>query len=124
MDIHAFWSAVLRQDPDSIRPWFHPEALVRWHNTNEEFTLEDFIQANCEYPGQWAGEVERVEEVGDLLVTATHVCATDQPLSFHVTSFFRLKEGKILSVDEYWGDDGPAPQWRRNRKLGRPIQKN
>ncbi len=124
MDIHAFWNAVLRQDPDAIRSWFWPEARVRWHNTDEEFTLENFIRANCEYPGQWAGEVERVEEIGDLLVTVTHVYAADRSLSFHVASFFRLKEGRILSVDEYWGDDSPAPQWRQKRKLGSPIQKN
>lgn len=124
MDIHAFWNAVLRQDPDGIRSWFWPEARVRWHNTDEDFALEDFIRANCEYPGQWDGEVERVEQCGDLLVTATHVCAADRPLSFHVTSFFRLRGEKILSLDEYWGDDGPPPQWRRELNLGRPIRKN
>ena len=30
---------------------------------------------------------------------------------------------KIIEVDEYWGDDGPAPQWRMNKHIGRPIKK-
>ena len=58
MDIKAFWDAVLRQDADEIREYFHPTAFVNWHNTNEHFTVEEFIRANCEYPGEWDGEVE------------------------------------------------------------------
>ena len=30
MDIKAFWDAVLRQDADSIREYFHPDAWVNW----------------------------------------------------------------------------------------------
>ena len=60
MDIQKFWDAVLRQDADSIRECFHPDAWVNWHNTNEHFTVEEFIRANCEYPGEWDGEVEQI----------------------------------------------------------------
>ena len=60
MDIKVFWDAVLRQDADTIREYFHPDAWVNWHNTNEHFTVEEFIQANCEYPGEWDGEVEQI----------------------------------------------------------------
>ena len=31
--------------------------------------------------------------------------------------------GKIVRLDEYWGDDGPAPEWRRALGIGRPIQR-
>lgn len=24
--------------------------------------------------------------------------------------------------DEYWGDDGLPPEWRRNSRIGRPIR--
>lgn len=33
---------------------------MNWYNTNEHFTVEKFIRANCEYPGQWDGEAERL----------------------------------------------------------------
>ena len=49
MDIKKFWDAVLRQDADAIREYFHPDAWVNWRNTNEHFTVEEFIRANCEY---------------------------------------------------------------------------
>lgn len=58
MEIKEFWDAVLRQDAAAIRGFFHPTAFVNWHNTNEHFTVEEFIRANCEYPGEWDGTVE------------------------------------------------------------------
>lgn len=122
MDIESFWDAVLRQDAAAIREHFHPEAIVRWHCSNECFTMEEYIRANCEYPGQWAGEVDRVIRSGEELVAAVHVYTQDKALSFHVVSILRLREGKIVSMDEYWGDDGPAPSWRRDMGIGRKIK--
>lgn len=123
MNIKQFWADVLRQDADAMRAYFHPDAWVNWHNTNEHFTVAEFVCANCQYPGQWEGEVERIVEAGDLVVTATHVYAKDHAISCHVTSFIQIRDDKIASVDEYWGDDGEAPQWRRDMKIGTPIAK-
>lgn len=122
MDIESFWDAVLRQDADAIRAYFHPDAWVRWHCSNEHFTVEEYIRANCEYPGQWDGDVERVVRLGDEIAAAVHVYTRDKALSFHAVSFLRLRDGKIASLDEYWGDDGPAPQWRLDMGIGKAIQ--
>lgn len=83
--------------------------------------MEEFIRANCEYPGSWDGEIERAEQAGNLLITAVRVWSADWKLSFHVTSFIQIRDGKITALDEYWGDDGTAPQWRQEMKIGRPI---
>lgn len=32
-----------------------------------------------------------------------------------------LWDGEITALDEYWGDDGTAPEWRLEMKIGRPI---
>lgn len=122
MDIHKFWDAVLRQDADAIRPFFHPDARINWHCTNEQFTVEEFIRANCEYPGDWDGEIEKTVIAGDLIITATHVFSKDGAISFHSTSFIQIRGGKIALVDEYWGDDGPAPQWRQDMQIGTKIK--
>ncbi len=122
MDLNNYWQAVLRQDADALRKFFHPEAYVRWHNTNEHFTADEFIRVNCEYPGRWEGEVERIEEWGETVITAAHVYALDEPLSFHVVSFLKIKDGRILAIDEYWGDDGQPPQWRRKKQIGKAIK--
>lgn len=57
MDIQQYWNACINQDADKIKLFFHENASVNWHNTNERFTVDEFIKANCEYPGQWKGEI-------------------------------------------------------------------
>ena len=122
MDIHAFWDAVIRQDAQAIRPFFAPDAVIRWHCSNECFTVEEYIRANCEYPGEWLGEIERVISMEDQTILAAHVHAKDDSLSCHVVSFLTLTEGKIITLDEYWGDDSPPPQWRQDMSIGSKIK--
>lgn len=122
MNIHAFWKSVLAQDREAMRSYFHEDAVINWHCTGERFTLEEFIRANCDYPGQWDGEVERVEEMGDLIISAVRVFPKDLTASFHVVSFIRLKDDRIVSADEYWADDGPVPEWRRKMNIGTSVR--
>ena len=121
MEIRNFWAAVLRQDREALAGFFWEDAVINWHNTNECFTAAEFIQANCGYPGRWDGKLERVIELGDQVITVTHVYNKEGTVSCHAVSFFRIREDKILSVDEYWGDDGPPPRWRQAMRLGRTI---
>ena len=101
---------------------FRSDAYINWHCTNEHFNVEEFLLANCEYPGTWDGEVERVEKTNDLFITVTHVYPRDKTLSFHVTSFIQVINDKIVAVDEYWADDGIAPNWRLDKQIGTPIR--
>lgn len=73
MNVKEFWNAVLQPDADAIREYFHPTAFVNWHNTNEHFTVEEFVRANCEYPGEWDGKVEQIITIDTHIITATHV---------------------------------------------------
>ena len=104
------------------REYFQADAYVNWHCSNEHFTVEEFIRANCDYPGDWDGEVEKIVTTGDMIITATQVYPKDCSASFHVTSFIKLKDGKIAAMDEYWADDGEAPKWRQDMKIGRKIK--
>lgn len=122
MDVYAFWKAVLDQNAEEIRKYFHQDACVTWHCTNECFTVDEFLVANCEYPGDWEGTVERVERFRDLIVTVTNVRAKDRSLSCHVTSFLKIKEDRIAAMDEYWADDGQPPQWRLDKHIGTPVR--
>ena len=119
--LENYWKAVLEQDEKTLPEFFREDALIRWHNTDEEFTVHEFVRANCEYPGEWDGSIQRMECAGDTMITAAHVHTKDGTLSFHVVSFFRMEDNRIISVDEYWGDDGPAPAWRLDKKIGRKI---
>ena len=122
MDIYKFWRDILEQNAENIKNYFHKDAYINWHCTNEHFTVDEFMIANCEYPGTWDGDVERVEMTHDLFITVTHVYSRDKTLSFHVTSFIKVIQDKIASVDEYWADDGIAPQWRLDKHIGKAVK--
>ena len=120
--ILEFWQDVAAQNVNKLQNYFSPQATINWHNTNEQFSSEEYIIANCEYPGTWCGKVERIELMENLVITATKICLSDKDTSFHATSFFRFDKDKIISLDEYWGDDGVAPQWRIDKEIGKPIK--
>ncbi|HHU48616.1 MAG TPA: nuclear transport factor 2 family protein [Clostridiales bacterium] len=124
MDINNFiieyWKNIASQNEMELKHYFHEDACIRWHNTNEQFNVSEFLRANCEYPGDWSGEVERIEQTGNIVITVTRVWAKE--MSFHVTSFFEIIEEKIKTLDEYWGDDGTIPQWRKEMHIGKPIR--
>ena len=122
MNIEAFWKDVLQQNRDTLADWFRQDAVIRWHCTNEQFTVPEFIRANCEYPGEWDGVVEQAEQYGDRLVTVVNVFPKDRSMSLHVISFIRLEGDRIITVDEYWADDGEAPAWRKKMGIGKPIR--
>ena len=122
MNINEFWKAVIAQDEQEIRKYFREDAYINWHCTNEHFNLDEYIIANCEYPGEWDGVVERIEEMDDLLVTVAKVYLKDKSISFHVTSFAKIVDERIASLDEYWADDSDAPQWRLEKHIGTAIK--
>lgn len=117
----SYWRDVAGQNAAGLSAYFETDASIRWHNTNEQFTVEEFITADCEYPGKWRGEVERIEQNNEGVITVAKVW--NDNVSFHVTSFFQLRQGKIAVLDEYWSEDGPAPEWRRNMHIGLPISR-
>ena len=122
VNLDAFWQAVLSQDREALPAYFCEGAVIRWPCTNEQFTVKEYIRANCEYPGDWTGEIERSEQYGDRIILAGRVFPPDRSASFHVVSMIRLRDEKIMEMDEYWADDGEAPAWRKEMNIGRPIR--
>lgn len=122
MNNTEFWKDVLHQNATSLPAYFQEGAVIRWHCSNELFTVPEYVRANCEYPGQWDGTIERCEEFGDLMITVVRVYPENQNLSFHVVSFCKLEKGLITEMDEYWADDGVPPEWRRRMKIGKAIR--
>ena len=116
-----FLIAVTRQDAEDLRELFAPNAVILWHNTNEAFTVSEYIRANCEYPGDWDGKIERVEQTPQSLIVVSKVWTTDA--AFRVVSFLEFSDEKIRRLDEYWGNIGEIPEWRRKMNLGKKIMK-
>lgn len=117
--IRQYWSCITTQNEKQLEKFFHKNACIRWYNTNELFDVSEFMRANCDYPGSWSGEIERIEQIEGTTITVTHIY--NEKMLFHVVSFFKIEEDKIKELDEYWGDDGTAPQWRVDKHIGKPI---
>ena len=83
-------------------------------------SCNQYIRANCEYPGEWSGEVQRVEMIDSGIVVVAKISSRE---SVHlVTSFVKLTEGKISRLDEYFSDCGEVPAWRQEMNIGKPIK--
>ena len=107
-DVNTFFNAVIRQDAEQLRAFFAPGAVIHWPNTNEIFSVSDYLRANCEYPNQWDGSIENVQICGDQRILVASVW-NDQGNVFRVVSFATPNnEGIIESLTEYWGDVNSA----------------
>ena len=62
---------------------------------------------NESYPGTWRCAVRRIEECTDGVVTVTEI--GDDRTSLFAVSFFRVRDGRISAVEEYFADNGPPP---------------
>lgn len=119
-DVGRFIQAVAKQNADDLWDFFTPNAVICWHDSNERFTVDEYIRANCEYPGVWDGEIRRVERIEGGIVMVTKITSSES--SHLVTAFVKLTEGKISRLDEYYSDCNEAPEWRKEMKIGKPIK--
>ena len=122
MDINTLWNDIINQNRDALPSYFRDDAVIRWHCTNEQFTVDEYIKVNCDYPGKWQGEIERIEESDSKIILVGRVQSFDKTVSCHVTSFIQLLNGKICKMDEYWADDGEVPDWRKELGIGKAIK--
>lgn len=120
--IKALWSDIDNQDWAKLRNYFEEEASVNWPNTNESFSVDEFIDCNSKYPGDWKISVERLEQVENTVISVVKVQLKGSDASFHAVSFFEFSGNKILVLNEYWGDDGDIPKWRKDMKIGKAIK--
>lgn len=118
----TFFEAVRSQKPEKLKKLFKKDAVIMWPCTNECFTLDEYIRANCEYPDQWEGEILSILSASEETVLITKVWPKNKSASFHCVSIIHAKKNRIASLTEYWSDDGPAPQWRQEMGIGKPIE--
>lgn len=108
------WQAIARQDAHELARFFTVDARILWPNSGERFDLPGYLRANCDYPGQWSGQVERIAEDGSYSVARVW---SAEGLASRAVTFYQWRNGKILQMTEYWGEIGPAPGWRKGLSL-------
>lgn len=110
MTVQALWQAVAKQDEEKLARFFTLDAEILWPNTGERFDLSGYLRANCGYPGRWSGNVEEIALDGSYSVAKVW---SAEGAAARSVAFYRWRNGKIQRMVEYWGDVGPAPEWRR-----------
>jgi len=124
MDMERFakryWKCVADQDR-MMEKCFCEDAVIRWQTTDEEFSVTDLVEAHCQRPGRRKVVIERMHRVGETLVTVVHLWM--EGTSYYVTSFFQMSRGRIIQLDEYWGENVEAPQWRTEAQIGIRIDR-
>jgi hypothetical protein len=94
------------------------DAAIWLPNTREVFRGRDkYVEFNKKYPGRWIITVEKLFCKDNCVVTAVKVESEDKTDSFYATSFFTLKDSLICEITEYWGENGPPPEWRTGSSL-------
>lgn len=120
--IENLWNDIIKQNREALLSYFHEDAVIRRHCSNEQFSVKQYVKINCDYPGEWCGEIERTEYIDDTVILVGRVYSFDEAISHHVTSFIKINEDKIIEMDEYRACDGDVPDWRKKLGIGRPIK--
>jgi len=121
-DVYKFILDVVKQNADALRAHFATDAVICWHDSNEQLTVEEYIRANCEYENgisEWDGNIQRVEKIDGGMVVVTKIFSGDE--AHFATAFIKLAENKIIRLDEYYSECTDVPEWRKEMNIGRPI---
>jgi len=114
---------VVSKKAEAIRGYFAEDAIISWHDSNEQFTLDEFIKANCEYPSTWTCEIERIEKFAKGVVIAAQLDHPEDGFYVKYVSFVELNDNeKVQRLDEYFVAIEEIPQWRKDMNVGRPIK--
>lgn len=115
--VHALWRAFEARDWAAARALLAPELQATWWTSGERFdSAEGFIRAQSEYPEGWNIRLIEVSPLQDGRVVSV-VRVDHPPHHFFATSFFRVDDGVIQGLDEYWGMAEAPPAWREAAQL-------
>jgi ketosteroid isomerase-like protein len=110
--VNRFWAAFERRDWAGARRLLADDAVLDWPVTGERIEGADgIIHVNAIYPEGWTIHPQRT-----VALTAEQVYSVVKvdhpPGAFYAVSFFRLHEGRIRAVEEYWSTVEEPPAWR------------
>lgn len=126
IDVFSFFDAVAQQNTERLRAFFEPDATIVWANTNEVFTVDEYVRVNCEYPGKWQWHIEDVQCCSRFhdynRITAVVKVWDGDGNASRVVSFIELGDTEdelVQTLTEYWGDVGEPPEWRQKLRIGK-----
>ncbi|MED5620687.1 nuclear transport factor 2 family protein [Ideonella sp. BN130291] len=116
--VRALWALFQARRWQDARALFADDAVCHWWSSGEQFTGADaIIHVNAIYPEGWQIHLIEVNALADGRVhSIVRVTLQDGPTVF-ANSLFRLRDGLITAVDEYWSTIEAPPAWRSEGRL-------
>ena len=110
--VRSLWSAFQARDWAAARRLLRDDLHAVWRTSGEHFSGADaFVAVQTRYPQGSAIHLVEAERLDDGRVMS--VLRVDHPrATFFATSFFRVDDGLIMGIDEYWATMEPPPAWR------------
>ena len=112
-----YWELTAKADGNALREYFHPDVEIYLHDTNDQYNFNSWINEvygdNSVWKGEWNTTVDRIDKLENGQVVTITFHRSPNWVGF-VTSFFTLKDDKIIELHEYYSpcDDFIVPQWR------------
>ena len=112
--LKKYWIIMEQRDisvKQEMYDFFHANAKIYLHDTNELLTREELIDYNFEFDQEWYVAIDRIDElVNGQFVTITFHRSKNW-IRF-ITSFFTFTHDKISELHEYYAQCDEIPQWR------------
>ncbi|UXI04616.1 nuclear transport factor 2 family protein [Photobacterium sp. TY1-4] len=110
----AYWESMQSNDFAKASEWLAEDFECFWPQSSELIVgRENFAAINSYYPadGEWVFTINAAVAEHDTVVT--DVSVTDGVRQDRVITFHTVKDGFIRKQAEFWPDDYPAPEWRK-----------
>lgn len=110
--VRSLWAALQARDWAAARRLMRDDMVAVWWTSGERFESADaFVAVQAKYPEGWAIRLIECERLEDGRVMSL-VRVDHAPDVYYATSLFKVDDGLILGIDEYWATAEPPPAWR------------
>ena len=108
----ALWDRFEQRDWTGARRLLADDATMTWICTAERFHGGDAVIAvNAAYPEGWSIHVLDCTPLADGRILSL-IRVEHPPACFFATSLFRIEDGLITGIEEYWATAEAPPAWR------------
>jgi ketosteroid isomerase-like protein len=121
----AWWAAIDEANYAAAAALLAPDTRVDWPLSGERLpTPLAWRRVNEHYPAKfpWRATIINLVAQNDGVVTFTQV--TDGHILDLAISHFRIEDGLIVALTEYWPETYAAPSWRSEWSIPLPDQDN
>lgn len=110
--VRALWAAMQARDWAAARALLRDDLQSVWWTSGEHYAGADgYIATQTAYPEGWTIKLKELVRLDDGRVLA--LTRVDHPPGhFFATALYRIDDGLIAGIDEYWSTLEPPPDWR------------